>query len=139
MKAAMIGLGKMGANMARRLIQGGHEIIGYNRTDSVTNDLAASDGLIPATSLEELVDKLPSPRILWMMVPAGEPTETMINTLAPLLTRGDILIDGGNSFYKDTLRNGNTLKKKGTSLLRSSPLCAISLADTRSKKIDHIQ
>ncbi len=117
MKAAMIGLGKMGANMARRLIQGGHEIIGYNRTDSVTSDLAASDGLIPATSLEELVEKLPSPRILWMMVPAGEPTETMINTLAPILSRGDILIDGGNSYYKDTLRNGSRLKKKGIHLI----------------------
>ncbi len=117
MRAAMIGLGKMGANMARRLIQGEHEIIGYNRTGSVTSDLAASDGLIPATSLEELVDKLPSPRILWMMVPAGEPTETMINTLAPMLTRGDILIDGGNSNYKDTLRNGSTLKKKGIHLI----------------------
>jgi 6-phosphogluconate dehydrogenase len=113
MKAAMIGLGKMGANMARRLIEGGHEIVGYNRTSSVTTEMAVNDGLLPAVSLEELVDQLPSPRVLWMMVPAGVPIKTMIQSLAPLLEKGDVLIDGGNSFYKDSLSNGTELEEKG--------------------------
>lgn len=113
MKAAMIGLGKMGANMARRLIEGGHEIVGYNRTSSVTTEMAAKDGLLPAFSLEELVNQLPSSRVIWMMIPAGLPTETMIQSLIPLLGKGDVLIDGGNSFYKDTLKNGPGLEENG--------------------------
>lgn len=113
MKAAMIGLGKMGANMARRLIAGGHEIIGYNRTAAVTQEMAAQDGVIPAYSLEELVDLLPKPRVAWIMVPAGEPTEKMIDSISPLLDEGDLIVDGGNSNYQDSLRRGNTLKEQG--------------------------
>lgn len=113
MKAAMIGLGKMGANMARRLITGGHEIIGYNRTAAVTQEMAAQDGVIPAYSLEELVDLLPKPRVAWIMVPAGEPTEKMIDSISPLLDEGDLIVDGGNSNYQDSLRRGNTLKEQG--------------------------
>jgi 6-phosphogluconate dehydrogenase len=117
MKAAMIGLGKMGANMARRLIKGGHEIVGYNRTAAVTQEMVERDGLTAAFSLEELVEQLPKPRVIWIMVPAGKPTEEMIDSLSPLLEAGDIIVDGGNSNYKDTLRRGKTLEGKGIDLL----------------------
>jgi len=113
----MIGLGKMGANMARRLIQGGHEVVGFNRTKEVTKDMAASDDLIPAYTLQELTDSLSQPRVIWMMVPAGDPTEKMINKLTPLIEKGDILIDGGNSNYKDTVRRGFSLQEKGIHLI----------------------
>jgi 6-phosphogluconate dehydrogenase len=117
MKAAMIGLGKMGANMARRLMLGGHEIIGYNRTSSVTEEMAAEDDLIPAFSLQEVADLLPAPRTIWIMVPAGDPTQSMIDSFVPLLDEGDIIIDGGNSNYKDTLRRGKKLQEQGIFLL----------------------
>ncbi len=113
MKAAMIGLGKMGANMARRLMKNGHEIVGYNRTDSVTANMADEDGLIPAYSIEELADVLPSPRIAWTMVPAGKPTEDTITSLSKVMEKGDILVDGGNSNYKDTMRRSELLAEKG--------------------------
>lgn len=109
----MIGLGKMGANMARRLIQDGHKIVGFNRSENVTRSLASEVELEPAFSLEEVVQKLPQPRVVWIMVPAGGPTEDMINTLAPLLDAGDILIDGGNSNYQESIRRGRTLKELG--------------------------
>jgi 6-phosphogluconate dehydrogenase len=117
MKAAMIGLGKMGANMARRLIRGGHEIVGYNRTASVTQEMAEKDGLTAAFSLDELVEQLSKPKVVWIMVPAGKPTEEMIDSLSPLLEEGDIIVDGGNSNYKDTLRRGKTLEGKGIHLI----------------------
>lgn len=117
MKAAMIGLGKMGANMARRLIQGGHEIVGYNRNTKVIEDMAAEDGLIAAFSTKEVIESLPQPRVIWIMVPAGEPTESVINDLAPLLESGDVVIDGGNSNYKDTLRRGEKLQGRGISFV----------------------
>jgi 6-phosphogluconate dehydrogenase len=117
MKAAIIGLGKMGANMARRLIKGGHEIIGYNRTEKVTREMAASEGLIPAFSLEEITQLLSKPRVVWVMVPAGEPTTKMIDNLTPHLEEGDILIDGGNANYKDTIRRGTALKEKGVDFI----------------------
>ena len=117
MKAAIIGLGKMGANMARRLIQNGHEIIGYNRTEEVTRDMAAKDGLLPAYTLEEVVGNLSTPRVVWIMVPAGSPTKNMIERLAPLLDPGDILIDGGNSNYKDSIQRGKTLQQEGISFI----------------------
>ena len=104
MKAAIVGLGKMGGNMARRLLAGGHQIIGYNRSSEVTKCLAKSDGLIPVFTLEELVQNLPSPRIIWIMVPAGNPTDMIVNSLGDLLDDGDILIDGGNSNYKETIQ-----------------------------------
>ncbi len=113
MKAAMIGLGKMGANMARRLIQGGHEIVGFNRTAAVAQEMAERDGLTAALTLEELVEQLPKPRVIWIMVPAGKPTEEMIESLSPLLEVGDIIVDGGNSNYQDTLRRGKNLERKG--------------------------
>jgi 6-phosphogluconate dehydrogenase len=113
MKAAIIGLGKMGANMARRLIRGGHKIIGYNRSPEITTELAESEGLEAVFSLQEVVDNLPQPKVIWIMIPAGDPTEAMIESLIPLLGKGDILIDGGNSNYQDTIRRDKSLSKKG--------------------------
>jgi len=108
----MIGLGRMGANMARRLMQGGHEIVAYNRTAQVTRDLAASDGVIPVFSLPELVQSLQAPRIVWVMVSSGQPTEDMLLALADLLSPEDILIDGGNSNFNDTMRRATMLEKR---------------------------
>jgi 6-phosphogluconate dehydrogenase len=117
MRAAIIGLGKMGSNMARRLMKDGHEIIGFNRTPQVTNEMAEDDGLIPAFSIEETVEKLSSPKVVWIMVPAGDPTEDTIDALSSLLEKEDIIIDGGNSNYKDTLRRGESLKEKGIAFI----------------------
>jgi len=117
MRAAIIGLGKMGSNMARRLMKDGHEIIGFNRTPQVTNEMTEDDGLIPAFSIEEAVEKLSSPKIVWIMVPAGDPTEETIVALSSLLDKEDIIIDGGNSNYKDTLRRGKYLKEKGIAFI----------------------
>ena len=117
MRAAIIGLGKMGSNMARRLMKDGHEIIGFNRTPQVTTEMAEDDGLIPAFSIEEAVEKLSSPKVVWIMVPAGDPTEDTINALSSLLEKEDIIIDGGNSNYKDTLRRGESLKEKGIAFI----------------------
>ncbi|MCB8938487.1 MAG: decarboxylating 6-phosphogluconate dehydrogenase [Ardenticatenaceae bacterium] len=113
MKLAMIGLGKMGANMARRLIGGGHEVVGYNLETAVTHTLATEVSLIPAYSLAEAVEKLEPPRVAWVMVPAGNPTESVITKLSNLLAAGDLIVDGGNSNYKETMRRGQMLAEKG--------------------------
>ncbi|MFO7943069.1 MAG: decarboxylating 6-phosphogluconate dehydrogenase [Anaerolineales bacterium] len=113
MKLAMIGLGKMGGNMSRRLLRDGHQVIGYNRSPEVTESMAQEAELEPAFSLKEAVDKLPDRKVLWIMVPAGKPTESIVDKLTPLLGEGDILIDGGNSNYKETLRRGESLAEKG--------------------------
>ena len=113
MKLAMIGLGKMGANMARRLIQDGHEVVGYNLETAVTDKLAAEVGLIPAYSLAEVVAKLESPRVAWVMVPSGKPTESVVSELGTLLSVGDLVVDGGNSNYKETIRRGKMLAEQG--------------------------
>jgi len=113
MKIAMIGLGKMGGNMSRRLLRDGHQVIGYNRSPEVTERMAQEAGLEPAFSFEEAVDKLPDRKVLWIMVPAGKPTESIVDKLTPLLGEGDILIDGGNSNYKETLRRGESVAENG--------------------------
>ncbi len=87
MKAAIIGLGKMGSNMARRLIRNGHKIIGFNLTPDITRELAENEGLQAAFSLEEVIENLPQPRVVWVMVPAGDPTEMTIKSLTSLLDR----------------------------------------------------
>ncbi len=117
MKAAIIGLGKMGSNMARRLIQNGHQIIGYNLSPDITRELTENEGLQGAFSLEEVIKNLPQPRVVWVMVPAGDPTEMTIKSLTSLLDKGDILVDGGNSNYQDSIRHGKTLAKKGISFI----------------------
>lgn len=113
MKLGMIGLGRMGANMVRRLIRGGHTVIGYNRSPQVVIDLQKEDGMLPAFTLQELVDQLVTPRILWTMLPAGNVTDQMLDQLLPLLTPGDILVDGANSNYKDTIKRAERLESRG--------------------------
>jgi len=117
MKAAIIGLGKMGSNMARRLIRNGHQIIGFNLTPDITRELAENEGLQAAFSLEEVIENLPQPRVVWVMVPAGDPTEMTIKSLTSLLDEGDILVDGGNSNYQSSIRHGKTLAEKGISFI----------------------
>ena len=113
MDIAIVGLGKMGANMARRLIKGGHRVVGTDRAPDAVQKLAAEVGLVPVNSLLEMVAALPAPRVVWVMVPAGAPTEAVITELAELLSPGDTIIDGGNTFYKDDIRRAAALELKG--------------------------
>ena len=111
MELGMIGLGRMGANMAQRLVRGGHRIKGFDfSADSRAR--AAQNGIEPAASLAELVGKLATPRALWLMVPAGAPVDETIANLLPLLAPGDVLIDGGNSMYQDTQRRARQLAER---------------------------
>ena len=111
MKLGMIGLGRMGGNMATRLIRGGHSVVGFDPNADARKALE-DDGGGSADSLEALVAALPAPRALWMMVPAGKITDQTVETLAGLLAPGDVVIDGGNSNYKDTLRRAEALAGK---------------------------
>jgi 6-phosphogluconate dehydrogenase len=111
MKLGFIGLGKMGLNMSLRLIEKGHEIIGYARSLE-TRQKAASAGISTLSSIEELIQKLPQPRIIWVMVPSGPSTDEVFSYLSSRLNKGDIIIDGGNSYYKDSIVRGNVLKEK---------------------------
>ena len=113
MRIALIGLGKMGGNMARRLCRGGIEVVGYNRSPQIVQQLAAEEDMIPADSVAHAVEQLTTPRLVWLMLPSGEPTEAMINTLVPLLDSGDILVDGGNANYRDSVRRGESLAQHG--------------------------
>jgi 6-phosphogluconate dehydrogenase len=113
MELGMIGLGRMGANMARRLRKGGHRIVAFNRSPGPTRLLADEAGAVPTFSIAELIDSLSTPRAIWVMVPAGAPTDEMINNVANLLTPGDIVIDGGNTLYKDDIRRAKVLEPKG--------------------------
>jgi len=112
MQLGMIGLGRMGANIARRLMRNGHAVVGFDRNQP-NIDTLAGEGATGATSVEDMAAKLGSPRIFWVMLPAGEPTETMIATLLGLASPGDIIIDGGNSFYKDDIRRAKNCAEKG--------------------------
>ncbi len=111
MELGMIGLGRMGSNMTMRLLRGGHRVVGYARHVE-TVDRIVEEGASGAYSLDELVQKLTPPRIIWLMIPAGDPVEKTIQALLPKLEPGDILIDGGNSNYKDTVRRASILKEK---------------------------
>ncbi len=113
MEIGLIGLGKMGANMARRLILGGHRVVGTDRALDALEKLAGETGLVAAKSLADVVAALSAPRTVWVMVPAGEPTEAVISELAQLLAPGDTIIDGGNTFYKDDIRRAAELKPTG--------------------------
>jgi 6-phosphogluconate dehydrogenase len=112
MKLAMIGLGRMGAGIARRLMEHGHEIVGYDRDAGAVQKLAGG-GATAATSLEDVVAKLEAPRIFWVMLPAGGPTESTIAELIGQVSPGDIIIDGGNTFYKDDIRRAKACAEKG--------------------------
>lgn len=118
MKLAMVGLGKMGANMARRLAEAGHDVIVYNRTTQVAFDLVEEEPRLKvAVTLEDIVRLLEPPRIIWVMVPAGDVTEAMLHHLGELLSPGDILIDGGNSNFKDTMRRAQGIEARGLHFL----------------------
>ncbi|MBI5506955.1 MAG: decarboxylating 6-phosphogluconate dehydrogenase [Deltaproteobacteria bacterium] len=112
MKIAMIGLGRMGANMARRLLQGGHEVVAFDR-DLQNVAAVEAHGAYAATSLADAVVKLSPPRVVWVMVPAGAPTEEVFERLSELLSPGDIAIDGGNSHFKDDIRRAAALAARG--------------------------
>jgi len=108
----IMGLGRMGANMARRLMGAGHEVVVSNRSHSKVEDLER-EGAAGATSLEDLVAQLAPPRAIWVMVPSGEVTESVVQSLAELLSPGDILIDGGNTYFKDDARRARELAPRG--------------------------
>ncbi|BAV33095.1 6-phosphogluconate dehydrogenase [Sulfuricaulis limicola] len=112
MELGLIGLGRMGANMARRLRKGGIGVVAWNRNADVTKDLANETGLKAANSLEDLVSRLKTPRIVWLMLPAGDVTQQHLDQLAPRLAPGDIVVDGANSYYKDSMRRGQALAAK---------------------------
>ena len=116
MQCGMIGLGRMGANMARRLVRGGHEVVVSNRSPEPVEQLEA-EGAVGARSLGELVERLKAPRAIWVSLPAGEVTENTLNQLAPLLKGGDVIVESGNSFFKDTIRRAELLKASGLDLL----------------------
>ena len=111
MKLGIIGLGRMGGNMARRLIAGGHEVVAYDRDPAAVED-ARSHGAIPAASLAEVAERLDSPAIYWVMLPAGEITDHVMRDIADLAKPGDIVIDGGNSFWKHDLERAKYLSER---------------------------
>jgi 6-phosphogluconate dehydrogenase len=112
MELGMVGLGRMGANMARRLARGGHSVVGFDPSEAA-RAAVAKEGIAAAASLEELCSQLPPPRTVWLMVPAGEPTRNTISKLLGLLARSDILVDGGNSHYKDSLEMAALCEQAG--------------------------
>lgn len=116
MELGIIGLGRMGANMARRLLRNGHRVVAYNRTPARTKEMEA-EGVQGAYSVDELVAQLAPPRPIWMMVPAGDPVEEMIKQLLLLVEPGDIVMDGGNSNYKDSIRRAERLRQRGIHFL----------------------
>ena len=112
MRLGMVGLGRMGANMARRLIRGGHEVVVTDLSPDAVKGMA-SEGAVSSASLDDFVSKLGAPRIAWLMVPAGGPTETTAQALVSKMKAGDILIDGGNSYFKDDIRRSKMFAEKG--------------------------
>ena len=112
MDLAMVGLGKMGLNMATRLVEGGHRVVGFAHSPHDI-ELAVQAGAEGAATLVEAVAKLGPPRIVWLMIPAGNPTLETVSDLRELLSKGDIVIDGGNSYYKDSIRHAAKLGEKG--------------------------
>jgi 6-phosphogluconate dehydrogenase len=118
MDIAMIGLGRMGANMAQRLLRGGHRVVGFDPAEAARTGLEQK-GAETAASLEALVGKLKSPRVIWLMVPAGAITDSTITSLLPLLAAGDTIIDGGNSNYRDTQRHAKMVAPQGVNFVDS--------------------
>ncbi|MBP7523766.1 MAG: decarboxylating 6-phosphogluconate dehydrogenase [Propionivibrio sp.] len=113
MRLAMIGLGKMGANMVRRLCRQGIEVVGFDRDAATVARLGTEAAMITAASVSDAVSQLTAPRIVWLMLPSGDPTETQLKELAAMLSPGDVVIDGGNSNYKDSQRRGAWLAERG--------------------------
>ena len=116
MQIAIIGLGKMGGNMVKRLLRGGHDVVAFDRDAAVVAALA-KEGATGASSLEDLVSRMASPRAIWVMVPSGKPTEDTIAKLSTLMTPNDIVIDGGNSNFRDSIRHSKELAEKNLRFL----------------------
>ena len=112
MQLAIIGLGRMGMNMAKRLLQGGHQVVAFNRTPNKTDRLV-KEGAIGAYSVSEVVNRLSHPRVIWIMLPAGSAVDKHINQLKEILSPNDIVIDGGNTYYKDDIHRNALLAKRG--------------------------
>src|SRR5690242_518835 len=112
MKIGVIGLGRMGGNIARRLMQHGHEVVGWDRSADAVADVV-KDGMTGADGLEDMKAKLGNQATFWVMLPAGAPTESTIADLAGIIAQGDVIIDGGNTFYKDDIRRAKSLREKG--------------------------
>ena len=117
MQMGMVGLGRMGANMTRRLMRGGHQLVVSDLSPDAVKQLGG-EGATGSASLEDLIAKLTPPRAVWIMVPAGGPTEATVQKLAQRMQAGDAIIDGGNSYFKDDVRRANELKSQGHSLHR---------------------
>lgn len=118
MQLAMIGLGKMGGNMSERLMRGGHTVVAYDRDAAAVNKYQAL-GASPAKDLADIVAQLATPRVVWIMVPAGKPTDDTIDALAALMSPDDVIIDGGNSNFKDSIARAERLAAKGMHLIDS--------------------
>ena len=116
MDVGMVGLGRMGGNMAERLRRGGHRVVSYDR-DPDARKAAADAGCEVVDALEQLADALPPPRVVWVMVPSGDPTEATVAALGEALEPGDAVVDGGNSNYNDTMRRGAALQRNGVRML----------------------
>ena len=114
MKLAMVGLGKMGANMTSRLLRGGHNVVAFDLSAEAVQK-AESEGAEGARTLAEVAEKLPASRVVWVMVPAGKITESVISELGEILSEGDTIIDGGNTMYKDDIRRAEMLAEKNIS------------------------
>jgi 6-phosphogluconate dehydrogenase len=113
MQLGMIGLGRMGGNMVERLVRGGHQVVVFDRDPERTREVGSAEGATAASSLEDLVRMLVAPRVVWMMIPAGDPVEQMLATLGGMLHPGDIIIDGGNSNFNDSARRAAEVSKRG--------------------------
>jgi 6-phosphogluconate dehydrogenase len=116
MKIGFVGLGKMGGRMVERLMHGGHEIVAYDPLEKALKE-AASKGAVPASTLQEMVERLEPPRAIWIMVPSGKPTQDTIDAVSLILQDGDLVIDGGNSYYKDSIQRAAMLKEKDIAFL----------------------
>jgi len=112
MEIGMIGLGRMGGNMVQRLLNGGHRVVTYDRSAEAVA-ASQSQGAVGVSSIEELVKNLTAPKAVWVMLPIGQPTEDTINSLIPLLSAGDTVLDGGNANYKDSMRRAEKLAEHG--------------------------
>src|SRR5580700_11261857 len=108
MELGMIGLGKMGAFMTERLVRGGHRVVGFDRDPAAVKNVV-DKGAAGADSLEKMISQLKAPRVVWLMVPSGAPVDQTIDLITPHLAPGDTIIDGGNSYYKDTIRRAAVL------------------------------
>ncbi|MDD3610312.1 MAG: decarboxylating 6-phosphogluconate dehydrogenase [Halothiobacillaceae bacterium] len=113
MRIGIYGLGRMGANMARRLARGGIEVVGLNRSPAAVDALREEPGFLPAYALDDFLEQLPAPRVVWLMLPAGAATDAAIDALLPRLAAGDVLVDGGNSWYRDTLNRAEKVRATG--------------------------